>query len=293
MKNFIFLIAFLSILFISCSEQEEVCQKEDFQISFPKEAHTFGQMVAENIRFAVEEMNKNEKVDFSSSEQVEILMKKYSQNFLQQKGIFQTKSENYDPIINELIDRMKSLTKTQRYVLDLISKAKQTSKSYKDFIQSLKEINKYVQKSVSPIEQERLLRTIAVIYYGAKEIQTLIQEGHIFNNSPIRLMITKSEPTGPTPGSLSTWCSSTLSTVWLTAAIEPSPIGELVATGVTIYVGSLLLYEFVVRCKATGSLSVDECIKIYEECRTFTPNRPCDKCLHYCRSNHKRDSTCN
>ena len=78
-----------------------------------------------------------------------------------------------------------------------------------------------------------------------------------------------------------------LLSVWSIALAEPTPIGEVIATAVTIYIGAVLVAELVTECYesdviSTPYIDINYCIDLYVQCTDVTPKDDCSTCLNYC-----------
>ena len=80
---------------------------------------------------------------------------------------------------------------------------------------------------------------------------------------------------------------SMLSSIWLIAFAEPTPFGEIVATGATIIVGGIILYEFIgsyTNADATTNPNLAHCLRIYIRCTGQTPQHDCSTCMQFCNA---------
>lgn len=270
------LLVFIAILGIQCSENFEE-KFENKEIDFTPDIKKTGMDVAYEIRVQVKNMYQQKIFTRSHLENDEILKMKTVLN--QDYGIQDLKT---------IAHRINSLTPIQRKILKQISEAKKESSSFDDFASKLESINDNILKNVPEVEQKRLLLVNSIIYYSYKEINALMSEGFLPRRTLLTIPRTKSrnEITGPTSGSLGDWCKEGLSTVWLAAAIEPTPVGEVVATGLTIIAGGVLLYEFLVYCFTSPGLSQKQCAELYADClnKGGKLGGECYDCYRYCET---------
>lgn len=270
------LLVFITILGIQCSNSFEESFREE-EILFTPEIDKVGKDVALNIRKRVENMY-----------QQRILTKSHFKNNEILKINSQLREDNILPNLKTIANRINSLSPVQKNVLKQISDAKKESCSYEEFAYKLKCINAYILQEVPEIEQIRLLVVNSIIYYSYKEINALISEGYLPQKTLLSFsrLKTPSEDLGPTSGSIGEWCKSGLSTVWLAATLEPSPFGEVVATGATIVVGGILLYEFLVYCFSNSGLSQKQCAELYSDCiqKGGKLGGECYDCYRYCET---------
>lgn len=268
------LLIFIAIFGIQCSDNfEENFENKD--IVFAPDIEKVGMDVAHDIRIRVMSMYQQKILTRSHLDNDEIM---------KMRTLLNEDHELSD--LKTIANRINSLTPIQKRVLKQISEAKKESSSYNEFVLKLKDINDYILQNVPEIEQTRLLVVNSIIYYSYKEINALTSEGFLTQQILLTTPRLKSgnEISGPTSGSLGDWCKTGLSTVWLAAAIEPTPFGEVVATGLTVIVGGVMLYEFLVSCFTSPGLSQKQCAELYAECIQKGGNLggKCYDCYRYC-----------
>lgn len=298
-------VIMVSFLFFQCQKDWiEETKEEIIEPYFPQESKEWGQLFASNLNYATKQA-KQQKIKFNDKEQIYLSTQMSSIDFLQKNRLKSAKvsflEQDLCEINHKATEHLKnnvfSLSEKQEEILELIANAKKESDSYIAFSNRLAEINDLILKIVPDKEQSRLFFVTSTLYYGLKEINNLVSEGIIPGtpegesltlSSLVRLKSTNIED--DTDGG-SWWCNddsgSMLASVWLIALAEPTPAGEIVATGATIIIGGILLYEFIGSCidYIENNIDVDECIQLYVICTDNTPYYPCDDCLHFCRSN--------
>ena len=289
MRTVILLCLITQVLFTQCSNDSPNSNRfsTDESITFSEESDDIGRGFAQQIRSIVTTMDEEEFYRCTSQQQIEELAL--------ESGVYKLNKSMYNSsfTIDGVLRRIESLTFGQREMLNKILQCKQKSKSKDEFLQSLLDLKGETMRSLSEIEQKRILNVLSILYYGCKVLDELMNEGYFSrsNNSvyfPIKR--TKSGVEGETPGDIQSWCASSISVVWLAAVAEPTPFGELVATGATVVWAGVLLYEFIVKCTEHSSkLTRDECIDLYSD---HCVSGPCDVCLQYCITQGVKDSRC-
>ena len=186
------------------------------------------------------------------------------------------KEMQVDP--NTSIDAYQNLTETQISFIKRIIDESDKSSSNEVFFNRLLSINEDIYKQVPKLEQERLLMITATLYYGLVEIGNLEKQGQMLLTplNHMRLVKTKSEPSD-----IGGTCRKILATTWAIALGEPTPVGEIVASVVTVIVGGVLLYE-VVLCtyNAVTNPNYGYCISKWAKC--YGMDNACEQCFRYC-----------
>lgn len=180
--------------------------------------------------------------------------------------------------MSEFMSVYKSLTKKQLYYIERIINETSSCHSYTEMMDRLVRIADDIIIDVPEIQRERLQNIVAVLYYGAKELQYLLENGLMISNpqSTVKRLKTKSEFDDVT-------CTRFLATVWTIAVGEPTIAGEIVASVATVYYAGKMLYEVVV-CGKRYSDNREDCIERYTECKEqMPPIEHCDDCLQFCR----------
>lgn len=300
MRKLITLLWTVTILFSQCSTSEYEKMRDNPHIpSFPKDVEEYGKAVAKEVRGFTIDAYKNANIGFMANRKelesaINLSIKKLNTNNISRSS---SESSNYffsPEHLNALIQVVKTLSKKQLDVLEAISKAKQESNSSEEFLDKLVEINKFVQDNVPEIEQRRLSMIISTLYYSLQEINQLTEEGYLpgeYSQYDQVNILTRSgeagEITEPTKGDIGTWCKQAIGTVWLVAIAEPTPFGELIATGATIVLATgVILYQYRVVCYSRP-LTPDECLKLYLKCMEkpgMFEGGPCYDRYVYCKA---------
>lgn len=145
----------------------------------------------------------------------------------------------------EIAERKQQLTDIQIQFVERIIKESEESKSHEELIRRLLVINKDIHSVVPNIQQERLCNVTSVLYYALKEIDVLEREGYVINGkintlAGPRLKSFSEDADGGTVIIGGKSCSRFLATVWSIAIGEPTPLGEIVASVITVVVGGVL-----------------------------------------------------
>lgn len=315
----LFFCLLLSPLFCACTSDYEIIEnnlsKEQEEVIFTEEADTYGKAVANEIQNFAKSTSFRELKNIHN-------YKEFSE--LSFRKAIKTREETPN---KELSKRRKSeeeklfysftqLSHNQLNILLAVDKAWKESKTYNLFLMQLLSIKDQI-KELPLIEQKRMEYFVSAIYFGIKEISELRKNGYLYPVSKryIKRLQTSSESTntevtGPSSGNIESWCKADIGKVWLIAAAEPTAIGELIATGVTITAGTYILYEFLVRCfdkeekeeekekekeeEQEEGLTKEECINYYVRCveRNKKNKAHCDDCLRFCDTQHKLDPRC-
>lgn len=285
-KNLLLTIfVLLSLLLSQCSKSEfDVNEEFEQEANFPTHIKKYGQSIATELRETVKNLHKMG-IDYLDANETDAFKRKFYEDFYQASPTV-AKTRGSINVMQmspeEFVERINGLTKIQLEFIDRIIKECNKSISYADLANRLNSINKDIYSRVPNIQQERLLTIIAVLYYGMKEIQYL-EEQDLMPATPQsnikHLKIkTRSEP----EGSFGDSCRKFLAATWVIAVGEPTPVGEVVASVVTVFVAGVLLYE-VIACKKSTSegSNHDYCQGRYERCSSRIFNG-CSVCLQYC-----------
>lgn len=278
MKRFLVYLI-LVLIFCQCSKNNANDEKEK-QLNVSEFSDAFGRSVASDIHEIALSLHKAG-VDYSDADASEEFKCRYYEDLSKIcKPI--TKGTNLflenGISVSEFVVAYRTLTKKQLHYVNRIIDDTANSVSYSDMMNRLVQIADDISRDVPEIQQERLQNIVAVLYYGAKEMQYLDDNG-LMVNTPVRVnrLKTRSETTdGAT-------CRVLLETIWTIAVGEPTPTGEIVASIATVLIGAVWYYEVVV-CKDSYAENRDWCIKLYEKCKEQNPPiLYCYDCLEYCR----------
>jgi len=242
--------------------------------------------------------------EFKYPDKISSWGKKFASNI--EKGVirsknsdFLNKTSNIEKVFLDTLNINNSglvkFSKEQLEILNLMAKARNESDTYSSFSIKLNEINNKIEKTIPKAEQEELFYITATLDYGLKKIFKLGRKGQINELLRGRKAIgAKFSQQGCPPGLEFDVCQrvcdfpqviplgcnveeqswwndpNTFGTIWVIALAEPTPIGEVVATTLTIAIGSYYV------------LTRAECISKYVNCKRYTQNTNCGDCLHYC-----------
>jgi hypothetical protein len=288
---------FLSILtvivclavFSRCATDEILMPEQVEKANFPAYIEEYGETLAKELRQTVYNMNKMG-VNYSDAENTPEFKERFYNdlyNATPRKTRSNISKDQIGLSPEAFAEGYRNLTAIQiEFIKRIIDEGQKTS-SYDELFNVLMNINKDIYVQVPAIEQERLLRTTAVLYYGLKEIQRLEQQGQMFV-TPMNSMMgfpilkTRSENDGGSSGGGGGSCRAFLATAWTIAVGEPTLAGEIVMAIVTV---GYLLYEITV-CSDTSSDSdsdYDYCQDKFASCiPMYGFQDPCSQCLQHC-----------
>jgi hypothetical protein len=270
-------------------------ETQNENLNFPSYADNYGKSVAKEVRNMVTNLNKMN-VDYSNASNSIAFKEQFYENLYKINPIMVKNTDviNNLPQMNPTVfaERVRNLTDVQLEFIQRIIKECEGSKSYQELSQRLIAINEDIYSAVPDIQQERLFYITAVLYYGVNEIQNLEKQGQMLKipQNDIQRIRLKSG-NNESGGGISGWCRKFLATVWVIAIGEPTPAGEVVASVVTVILGSVLLYE-VITCSSSSSssnyyISNAECGVKYAECvEDGIPQSQCYSCFVYCQGQH-------
>lgn len=274
------------VVFSHCSIDEDyLMQEQAEEANFPAHIEKYGKTLAEELRQTVYNMNKMG-VDYSDAINTPEFKERFYNDFynaIPVKTRSNLSKEQIGLSPEAFAEGYRNLTTIQiDFIKRIIDEGQKTS-SYGELFNVLININKDIYAQVPKIEQERLLYTTAVLYYGLSEIQHLEQQGQMLV-TPIKSMLPIVKTRGESGGAFEGICTRFLTTTWAIAVGEPTPTGEIVASVITVIVGGILLYE-VITCSdtsgSTGGSRYEYCQNKFENCYSPIPNG-CGTCLQYC-----------
>lgn len=279
-ENLLFVITLiLSAFMYSCDlDGDGVIEPEIKTANFPAHIQEMGESVANGINIAVNHLNEMG-VDYSDAENTEVFRGRFMDDLSKVNPLI-TKNSELNPTnldAETIIERIGNLTEIQLIFIRRIIKECDESSTVSEFLNKLVEINEDIYSSVPKIEQERLFYVTSILYYGYKEIYGLEKQGIMIRSSDddIKFLKVKSQTEVIDLGR----CKKIVSTVWMAALVEPSPFGEALATAVTLYVGGMIIYEYLV-CRDSASSS--NCIDLFTQCVTYRWQQDCSTCLSNC-----------
>lgn len=283
------LTVILCIVILSrCSVNDDFLNAESVQkTNFPAHVEVYGETFAKELRQSINNLNTMG-VDYSDADKTPEFRERFYKDWCSSHPTLRNSNLSMDQIgltPEEFIEGYRNLTSTQIKFINRIIDEGQKTASYSDLFNLLIDINKDIYAEVPKIEQERLLYTTAVLYYGLKEIQNLEKQGQMLltpsNKVSVPLLKTSSE----SGGSFGETCKKFLAVTWTIAIGEPTPAGEIVASVITVVVGGYILYEVI-----TCTLNAADCIKKFDECvSSGMASWKCTDCLRYCQAQQKWD----
>lgn len=306
MKNLIFIVFSIALLTQSCSQSDDFVDRQSGvekeivkeEIDFPKQVEAYGKAVAKEIETTVGKLN-DLNMDYSEIVDLKDFREKFYEDWYNASPAMARSraAGEVQPIemtmsATEFMERYNSLTDIQlEFIRKIISECEK-SKSSQDLLSKLVALNNEIRAQVPEIEQERLLNVIAVLYYGIQKVSYLERQGLMlstpYNNIKLSKVKTRSIEDG---GNVGAGCTKFLATVWTIAVGEPTPIGEIVASVVTVVVAGVYMYE-VVTCASQQNSTTDYCNRKYNECMDgkdySQPNSggwgysECRRCHEYC-----------
>ncbi|WP_242203030.1 hypothetical protein [Aestuariivivens insulae] len=197
-----------------------------------------------------------------------------------------------------LVNNARSLTSAQKKILIRIDNAKKKSESFSEFVKKLTQINEDIYINIPKKEQKKLFFVTSTLFFGFKAIND-----YHFKKVSISSIISKTYSPLFSVFGINTayaqednndddddwWgeCDGQLLSVWTIALAEPTPIGEVVATLATIYIGGVLVAELITECFQSDEIStplidINTCIDAYVTCTEVTPYDDCSTCLSFC-----------
>jgi len=290
MKAFFYLLSTLFLLQVwGCSSDNEFWEnKADQKLNFPTQSEEYGKAVAKEIRLIVNNLNEMG-VDYSSFKSpVELKAQFYKdiENMSSNLTKSRTSILQHQMSPEEFYQEYSNLTAIQIAFFDRIDKEYAKSSSCQDFLRRLLAVNEDIYSSVPEFEQERLLNTTAVLYYGLAEIQRLEEQGQMFLIPYKRIQIPRLRNGGePNGGGFWNSCQEVLSSVavavgsrWSTGAIVTAVTWQ--AAGVFAI---LLCFEGETSfCDSFAA----KCVEIGWKYQNGKPIKmECDQCYRFCTQN--------
>ena len=259
-------------------------------LSLPESSKRFGLEVAKELNSTIRNLHKSG-ANYSKSRKDNTFMNDFYKDYLDANphkddvnDLFPTPEIKYD----NYIQKINTLSSTQLQYIDRIIKECNSATTDREYYFKLRNIANDIYRDVPQIQQERLFNIIAALYYGIKEIESLEEQGLMIptpSNSFKHLRVkTKGEP-----GNASETCRHLTETVWVIAIGEPTPVGEIVASVLTVLVGAYLLYD-VITCSVYNEVTVD-CVEKYVECiqSGALEGSKCYDCFVYCQGQNVWD----
>lgn len=268
-------------VFSRCSINDDFANLEKPKTNFPAHIEEYGKTFAKELRQTINNLNE-QGVNYSHAENTPEFKERFYKDWYNANPALKRNNVSIDQISispEKFAEGYRNLTTIQIEFIQRIIQEGEKASSYDELFSILMNINQEIYAQVPKIEQERLLYTTAVLYYGLSEIQRLEKQGQMLltpnttMHSP--LVKTRSESGGGNTGGGNGWCRRFLATTWTIAIGEPTPAGEIVASIVTV---GVMLYEITV-CKQHSS---DECLVKFESCYSPIPDG-CAICLQFCR----------
>src|SRR5690606_25753988 len=147
------------------------------EINLPQESEEYGKAVAKELRLIVNNLNEKgidyTQVNKSAKVKRELFDELYK-DIPKTKGTQQTNNFNIVSTVSQ--ESINQLTDKQVALIKDITAEYKNSKSDEEFLKKLQKINDRIY-SLTKIEQERLFKLSAVLYYGLKEVQYLRKQG--------------------------------------------------------------------------------------------------------------------
>ena len=235
------------VIFSGCSIEDDFVNLENTETTnFPAHIEKYGKAFAIELRQTINNLNE-QGVNYSQAENTPEFKERFYKDWYKASPTLTRSNISMDQIElspQQFAEGYRNLTPIQIEFIKRIIDEGQKASSYEELFRVLKNINKDICAHVPKIEQERLLYTTAVLYYGLSEIQKLENQGQMLltpnSNMYSPLIKTRSESE-----SVGGWCRKFLATTWAIAIGEPTPAGEIVAAITTVVVGGILLYEII------------------------------------------------
>lgn len=288
MKNIICCTILLVVSFMiqSCSMEDSFLGSvKDDEGDFPLHIEEYAKAVANEIHVTVQNLN-NMRVDYSKADNSPAFKEQFYKDWYNASQTMTKSGISMEQMkINPTVfsDKIRNLTSLQIEFIEKIIDECQKSKSNEDLLNRLISVTKEIRSSVPEIQQERLLRVTAVLYYCIIEINNLEKQGIMLVTPYNKYTRIKTRSEG---GGLGERCRSFLATTWAIAVGEPTFAGEIVASVATVVVAGVLMYEVVVCRRKT-----DFCESMYNDCvnNGRLPSWQCYDCFRYCQSQNTWD----
>ena len=285
MKNIICCVILLIVSFMiqSCSMEDSFLgTTTNEENNFPVHVEEYAKAVANEIHVTVQNLN-NMRVDYSKADNSPAFKKQfykdwYNASQTMTKSSISIEQMQIDPTV--FSDKIRNLTSLQIEFIEKIIDECQRSKSNEDLLNRLISVTKEIHSSVPEIQQERLLRVTAVLYYCIIEINNLEKQGIMLVTPYNKYARIKTKSEG---GSFGDKCRSFLAATWAIAVGEPTFAGEIVASVATVIVAGILMYEVVVCKKNYTDDTYQYCQEQFRKCIPSFYDA-CAHCLQFCLS---------
>jgi len=258
-KTFLIIITvfFTFVFVLGCSSSEDISVPVTAEVgNFPESSRMYGMAVADEIRGIVANLNKMGANYADADLSEEFKTKFYADVLAASPSLSGTKFSVQDIQFSQeaFARNVVSLTEVQIVFVGHIIEEIEKSGSYDDFAKRIFRINQNIYANVPKLEQERLFNVTAVLYYGATEIHRLESLGEMIQtpNNKIGVPRLKSGSEEGGGGGFGSQCRKFLATGWAIAVGEPTPLGEIVMSVVTVYYAGSMLYE-VITCPKQGT----------------------------------------
>lgn len=271
--------------FSNCSIKDDYIDSREIEkINYPAHIEEYGKTFAAELRQTINNLNE-QGVNYSQAKNTPEFKERFYKDWYSASPALTRSNVSIDQIgisPEKFAEGYRNLTAIQIEFIQRIIQEGEKVSSYEKLFKVLKNINNDIYAQVPKIEQERLLYTTAVLYYGLSEIQNLEKQGQMLltpnSNLHSPLVKTRSESGGDVGG----WCRKFLAATWAFAIGEPTPAGEIVASIATVItVGGILLYEIIVCKNGSGGDTDDYCQQKFASCYSPIPNG-CGICLQFC-----------
>ena len=273
MKKLLVCVFAIGLCFWSCSQTEEWAELsspkdevQDMEIQLPQASEDFGKAIAGKIGTTMEklvEMN----VDYSDADGSKEFRDRFYNDFYQINS-YSTKKKSQGEIAyptitpEQFAEGYASLSEIQIGFIHKIIEECDKSTSDHDLLVRLVSLRDKIYEEVPEIEQERLLNVISMLFYSVQELNRLAAQGMTLkttNNVGLfpRLM-TSSEGGGGNEGgsnpsvTIPPECRTFLSSIWIAATIEPTPVGEVIAFIGTTVIAGVIMYQYMA-CPASSA----------------------------------------
>ena len=253
----------------------------------PEELKRVGLNVANELRKTIIAMHENN-VSFSNSNSSEEFCEYFYKEYAKYSYTLDSIGKGYAFIMDnmmtnaEFLDSYFNITSLQKDYIDKISNTLSKKNSYNEMLNALSELCIEVNNEIPDIQRLRVLKIISVLYYGLSVIAEMESTGMFpltsksIHNEFIKLSNTES---GITNGS----CRSFLAAVWTIAVGELTPLGEIVASVITVVYAGVLMYQVIV-CQANDTANWQYCQDKFMNCVSSIPDG-CSVCFRYCIQN--------
>ena len=255
--------------------------------NLPEDIKRVGQGVANELRKTIMTMHKNN-VSFSNSNSSEEFCEYFYKEYAKYSYTLCSLGKDYAFVMDnmmtnaEFLDSYFNMTSLQKDYINKIGNILSKKNSYNEMLNALSELCIEVNNEIPDLQRLRVLKVISVLYYGLAVIAEMESTGMFpltsrsIHNDIIKLSNTES-------GIASGTCRSFLAAVWTIAVGEITPVGEIVASVITVVCAGILMYQVVV-CKANDYANWQYCQERFQGCVSSIPDG-CGVCLQYCLQN--------